>query len=90
MGNLREFFGRFSHLNVRSNPELDDLVEQAQRLVQGGTPQDLRDNEGPRQHIATEMSRVQAQVEGLIVNLPRRRIVRARPSPNGGSHAPAD
>src|SRR6202035_2631978 len=27
--NLGEFFSRFSHLNVRSNPELDALVEQA-------------------------------------------------------------
>jgi hypothetical protein len=90
VGNLREFFSRFSHLNVRSNPELDALVEQARQLVQGVTPQDLRDNEGLRQHITTEMTRVQAQVEGLIVNPPRRRIVRVRPSPNGDNHAPAD
>jgi hypothetical protein len=36
VGNLKEFFQRFEQLNVRSSPELDALVEQAQRLVQGG------------------------------------------------------
>src|SRR4029077_19318368 len=33
--NLTEFFERFKNLNVRSNTELDQLVEQAQQLVQG-------------------------------------------------------
>jgi hypothetical protein len=90
IGNLREFFSRFAHLNVRGNPELDALVEQAQQLVQGVTPQRLRDEADLRQTISSQMAVVQAQVEGLIVNAPRRRIVRTRPSPNGGSHAPAD
>jgi hypothetical protein len=90
VGKLREFFSRFQHLNVRSNAELDALVEQAQRLVQGVTPQDLRDNDSLRQHVATEMTRVQAQVEGLIVDRPRRRIIRVQPSANGGGHAAAN
>jgi hypothetical protein len=89
VANLREFFGRFAHLNVRSNPELDALVEEAQRLVQNIGPQDLRDNESLRQQVANDMTRVQAQVEGLIVDAPRRRIIRARPSGNGGPHDPA-
>jgi hypothetical protein len=89
VNNLREFFGRFQHLNVRSNPELDRLVEQAQHLVEGVGPQDLRDNNALRQNIATQMAVVQAQVEGLIVAPPRRRIIRARPSPNGGPNGAA-
>ena len=36
--NLGEFFERFRQLNVRSNEDLDDLVEQAQRLVRGVSP----------------------------------------------------
>lgn len=86
VNNLREFFQRFQHLNVRSNPELDRLVEQAQQLVQGISPQDLRDDNALRQNIATQMSVVQSQVEGLIVSAPRRRILRNRPSPNGGTN----
>jgi hypothetical protein len=88
--NLTEFFARFRHLNVRSNPDLDALVEEAQRLVQGVTPQGLRDDDALRQQIAAEMARVRAQVEGLMTELPRRRLVRVRPASNGENHAPAD
>ena len=35
INNLVEFFDRFKQLNVRSNAQLDDLVEQARRVVQG-------------------------------------------------------
>ena len=86
---LSEFFGRFADLNVRSNPELDALVEQAQQLVQGVTPQQLRDSDALRQQVATAMSQVQAQVEGLLTEAPRRRLVRNRPSDNGGGHGAA-
>jgi hypothetical protein len=85
--NLADFFARFQQLNVRSNPELDALVEEAQRLVQNVSPQDLRDNDSLRQQIANEMTRVREQVEGLITEAPRRRLVRTRPSANGGDHA---
>ena len=57
--NLTEFFGRFRQLNVRSNEQLDQLVADAQRIVRGVEPQALRDkNQGLRQQVATEMSRV--------------------------------
>jgi hypothetical protein len=86
VGNLREFFQRFEQLNVRSSPELDALVEQAQQLVQGVTPQQLRDSGELRQRIAEEMARVQTRVEGLLTEAPRRRLIRNRPSANGGRH----
>jgi len=89
VGNLTEFFSRFSRLNVRSSPELDALVEQARQLVQGVSPQPLRDSADLRRHVAQEMAGVQTRVEGLITEAPRRRLVRARPSENGGGHAPA-
>jgi hypothetical protein len=85
--NLADFFARFGQLNVRSNPELDALVEEAQRLVRGVSPQDLRDSGSLRQQIAAEMTRVREQVDGLITEVPRRRLVRVRPSTNGGGHA---
>ena len=76
IGNLTEFFGRFRSLNVRSNEQLDNLVADAQRVIRGVDPQDLRDNQGLRQHVATEMSRVQSVLDGLLVDRPRRAILR--------------
>jgi hypothetical protein len=87
ISNLTEFFARFSELNVRSNAELDRLVEQAQALVRGVTPQDLRDDVGLRGHVAAEMARVREQLDTLIVDRPRRQIVRANPTRNGGGDA---
>ena len=85
--NLTDFFARFGQLNVRSSPELDALVEEAQRLVRGVTPQALRDSDSLRQQVAAEMARVREPVEGLLTDAPRRRLVRARPSAEGGNHA---
>lgn len=87
--NLLAFFDRFRRLNVRSNEELDQLVEQAQQLVQGITPQDLRDNNQLRQQIAADMAQVQTSLDGLIVERPRWQIIRANPPPPGDSHAAA-
>lgn len=78
LGNLTEFFTRFRDLNVRSNPELDDLVAQAQRLVEGVQPQELRTSDALRQHISAQMASVVAQVDGMLVDQPRRRILRSR------------
>lgn len=74
--NLAEFFKRFRELNVRSNDQLDNLVAQVQRTIRGVEPQDLRDNAGLRQHVATEMSNVQSVLDGLLVDRPRRNILR--------------
>jgi hypothetical protein len=74
--NLVEFFDKFKKLNVRSNPELDQLVQRAQNLVQNVDAQDLRDNDGLRQQIATQFSQVQSVVDGMMVDRPRRRIIR--------------
>ena len=88
--NLLDFFEHFKRLNVRSNQELDQLVEQAQQLVQGITPQQLRTNDDLRSRIAAQMGQVQATLDGMIVERPRRQIVRLNPSRNGGNHAHPD
>lgn len=73
---LTDFFNRFRQLNIRSNEELDHLVDDAQRIVQGITPNDLRQDAGLRQQVATELSRVQSVLDGLLVDRPRRNILR--------------
>ena len=52
------------------------VLADAQRIVRGVEPQALRDNAGLRQHVATEMSRVQSVLDGLLVDRPRRNILR--------------
>lgn len=74
---LRQFFERFQSLNVRSNDQLEDLVHQCQATVSGVEPQSLRDNQTLRRRVATELSAVQSVLNGLLVDRPRRRILRA-------------
>ena len=76
IGNLTEFFERFRQLNVNSSPQLDDLVAQVQRIVHGVQPQELRSNDSLRQHITSALVGVQATLDGMLVDRPRRRIVR--------------
>ena len=76
VNNLTEFFDRFRELNVRSNEDLDGLVARAQSIVRGVAPQQLRDNQDLRQHVATQLSAVQSSLDGLLVDRPRRNILR--------------
>jgi hypothetical protein len=79
VSNLTEFFNRFRSLNVGSNAELDRLVEQTQRVLRGVRPNSLRQSDGLRQHITTQLSGVQSVLDGMMVDRPRRNIMRSRP-----------
>jgi hypothetical protein len=74
--NLGEFFERFRHLNIVSSDQLEQLVDQVQSVVRGVKPQELRERDSLRQHVATELSAVQSVLDGLLVNRPRRSILR--------------
>ena len=74
--NLLEFFGRFRQLAVRNGDDLERLVEQAQDLVRGIRPQDLRQPGQLRERIASDLVRVGQDLESMLVERPRRRIVR--------------
>jgi hypothetical protein len=58
---------------------LEELVALAQKAVRGVQAQELRDNSSLRQHIATRLSGVQSQLDQLMVDQPRRRILRPAP-----------
>lgn len=81
--NLVEFFDRFRQLNVQSNDQLDGLVSEAQQLVRGVEPQALRANDTLRQHVATHLSRVQSVLDGMLVDRPRRNLLRNRSTEGG-------
>jgi hypothetical protein len=83
--NLTEFFRRFRALNVRSNADLDRLVETAQQVLQGADPNIVRNSQSLRQQITTQLAGVQAHLEQMLVDAPRRRILRSQlaPATNG-------
>ncbi len=83
--NLTEFFDRFKRLNVRSNADLDRLVETAQRTLSGVDPHIVRNSASLRQHVTTELAAVQSVLDGMLVDQPRRRILRSSNGQAGGS-----
>ena len=83
VGNLQEFFDRFKSLNVRSNDQLDALVAEARRAVRGVGARDLREGEGLRRAVAAELSRVRSSLDAMLVERPRRRILRQATAAGG-------
>lgn len=75
--NVNEFFDRFQRLNIGSSEELDRLVDRARRVVDGVAPQQLRDNDELRQRINSQLAAVQSTLDGLLVDRPRRNIIRS-------------
>lgn len=73
---LHDFFARFQSLSVHSDADLDQLVERAREILSGINPQQLRDRSSLRQHVATQLSVVQSSLDGLMMNRPRRAIIR--------------
>ena len=74
--NMSAFFERFRELNVRSNQQLDDLVERCEQLVSGVAPQSLRDNDSLRASLSSNLATVQSSLDQLMVERPRRNIIR--------------
>jgi hypothetical protein len=76
IGNLTAFFERFKSLNVRSNADLDRLVETAREALAGVDPQVVRNSASLRQQVTTQLSAVQSVLDGMLVDQPRRRVLR--------------
>jgi len=82
--NLSDFFKKFQHMSIKSNDQLEALVAQAQQMVAGVDPNAIRPEGGEvttaqqvlRQHIAGNMNTIAEQLQGMMVDKPRRRVVR--------------
>jgi hypothetical protein len=74
--NLRGFFDRFRQLNVRSNDQLDQLVQQTQDILAGNPARALREHDTLRERVARRLTGVQAALDGMLVDRPRRSILR--------------
>ena len=77
--NLREFFGRFRQLPIHgaSADQLEALINQVQGVLGGISPRNLRESGGLRQEIAAELGRVETALQSMLVDRPRRRIIRS-------------
>lgn len=73
--NFEEFYDNFRRMNVRSNAQLEGLIQQANDLVAGVDPADLRKNTGLRQNLSQQMTTVKTALDSLITNAPRRRVL---------------
>ena len=81
--NLAGFFERFRSLSVRSNEGLDQLVAEAQRAVRGVGAQELRDSGALRRNVAAQLAGVRESLDAMLVDRPRRRILRQSGAPGG-------
>ena len=79
MNNLAEFFERFRTLfaGIHDSSALESLVDQAQNAVRGISANDLRNHDGLRRQVAADLSAIGAQLEGMLVERPRRKIQRS-------------
>lgn len=73
--NFKEFYENFRRMNVRSNAQLDGLIQQANDLVAGVDPADLRKNGDLRRNLSQQMTTVKTALDTMITNAPRRRVL---------------
>jgi hypothetical protein len=83
VNNLSEFFERFRTLfaGIHDSSALELLVDQAQNAVRGVSADDLRNQADLRRQVAANLSAVGAQLEGMMVDRPRRKIQRSVSDP---------
>lgn len=74
--NFKEFYQNFQRMNVRSNASLEALISQANNLVSGITPNDLRQSNELQNSLRTQMSELKTSLDSVIREAPRRRILR--------------
>ena len=76
--NLSEFFERFQRLSIGSNEELEQIVQQAKQVIGNVPPQQLRDSVTLRSQINGQLSDVQTTLDRLMIDRPRRNLIRNR------------
>lgn len=72
---FQEFQQTFQRMNVRSNRELEALINRASSLVAGVDVKDIRTNNTLRETVRTQMTSVRSALDELMTNAPSRRII---------------
>ena len=76
IGDLTKLLDRSRWLNVLSSADRDALVDQARQVITGIEPQQLRDSVRLRAMVANDFTRIEQAVGELLVDRPRRNILR--------------
>ena len=74
IGNIQEFLADFDALNINNDTGLSEQVERCRAILKGVNPNTLRSNESFRAGIAASMSGVQRNLNGMMVNRPKRKL----------------
>jgi hypothetical protein len=74
--NLHDFLERFRRLSIGTDESLEQLVGQAQSLITGVVPDELRQQESLRTRISNGLVRLEASLDGYMTDRPRRNIIR--------------
>jgi hypothetical protein len=76
VNNIHDFVNRFGELTIHSMPELDALVARAKDAISGHSPNQFRTDGAFRAKIVNDLRSVSVQIDGLMIERPRRRIIR--------------
>lgn len=74
--NFKEFYENFQRMNVRSNAQLETLIAQANDLVSGVNPADLRKDQELKTTLRAQMSELKTSLDSVVAAAPRRRVLR--------------
>lgn len=72
--NFRDFLSTFDFRNITDDADLRALVTRAGQLLDGVNPDTLRKEEGLRDAVARGMAEINASLDTMIVNRPKRRL----------------
>jgi hypothetical protein len=71
---LNAFFEEFRSLDVGSSGELQKVIDAAQNVVKGITPDELRGNLDLRSKVSDQLAAIEKEIGGLMVALPKRQM----------------
>lgn len=72
IGNISDFMETFNQRNITNDVELAQLVAKAREVLQGVTPQKLRESGGLKEKVIGGFSEIKAQLDTMIVTKPAR------------------
>jgi hypothetical protein len=74
VNNFYEFFETFKERNIFKDDQLSELVERAQGILQGQSPEAIRSNDQLKESIRSGMAEVETAM-AEILTMPRRKVV---------------
>ena len=74
LNKMRDFMDAFETKNLFDDEKLNEIVTQAHTVIDGISPYGLKYNEVMRKRITDSMSDLKETVNGIIEDLPRRKI----------------